>query len=232
MIPRLMFPLLLSLSWSFCLFGAEKFNNNVLCLLDERNHTYLFRGKKPLYNEEFCYEELKIQIQNYLSEYDRPIAPNFKLICISFLNRFADRKECVIESKWFSSHPDKGWIWRYPLFGYACSPHYIPTGLRKLFYSTDVDGMCYLVHQLKELVDCDYGEDVVIYMHCNVGKDRTGEAAACYLMQYKGYSYNEAMSLNKQIARRKLRIMSINAIQWYAHYLRERCHLPTIGKID
>lgn len=231
MVQRFIFSILFLLSWSFCLSGAESFNNNLLYLLDRNDNTYFFRGNIPLRDGKFCYEELKDQIQNYLLEYGRPISTDFKLICISLLNNFADRKECMIESKWFSCHPDKGCIWRYPLFGYCCSPFYIPQNLRKVFYFTDTDGVRYLVRYLKKLVDFDYGEDVVIYMHCYAGKDRTGEASACYLMQYKGYSYSSTMSLNQQIARRKLQLMSINAIRWYAYYLREVCHLTSIGKI-
>lgn len=221
------------LNWSkFCVFGAERFNNNVLCLLDEREHTYLFRGNIPQRNGEFCYEELRNQIQKYLLKFDKPIFPDFKLICVSLLNSFADRKECKIESNWFKCHPDKGLVWRYPLFGYCCGPNHIPNELRKIFYYSDIDGLSYLMHQLKKMVDYKYSDDIVIYMHCIAGKDRTGEASACYLMQYKGYSYNQAMEFNQQIARRKLRQMSINAIRWYAFYLCEIYCLPSIGAID
>lgn len=208
-----------------CLFCGEEFENSVLCLVDEKDHTYFFRGKLPQQDGKFCYEELRHQIKSYLMSYDRTVSSDFKLICVSLLNHFADKKESMIESKWFSAHPDKGWVWRYPLFGYCCSPHYVPKGLRRLFYFVDPDGVRYLVSQLKNLVDYDYGEDAVIYMHCNAGKDRTGEATACYLMQYKGYSYREAMTFNQRIARRKLRLMSINAIRWNAYYLREVCNL-------
>lgn len=224
--------LLLSVSWNFSLYGAESFNNRVLCLLDQTDHTYLFRGKIPLQNGKFCYEELKAEILRYAEGYDLTLSPDFKLISVSLLNRFADRGECAVEEKWFSSHPDKGWLWRYALFGYGCSPHYIPKGLRKAFYFIDVDGLRYFVRHLKHLVDCNYSEDVVVYMHCNAGKDRTGEASACYLMQYKGYSHQDAIAFNQKLAKRKLRKMSMNAIRWHAYYLRDVCRLDTIGQID
>lgn len=225
---RLFFLFLLLVKWdgyAFCL-DSKTFNNPVLCLLDENHnnftrHTYFFRGKLPQCEGEFCYDDLKNQILAYLSRFDRPISPDFKLICISLLNNFADRKECQVESKWFSCHQNKGYIWRYPLFGYFCSPVYVPAPLRKAFYYTDIDGLCRFIGHLKHLMECEYEEDVVIYMHCRAGKDRTGEASACYLMQYKDYSYPEAITLNQQIAGRKLRTMSINAILWYAYYLRD-----------
>lgn len=216
-----------------CLFSIEKhFDNKVLYLLDERNNTYFFRGKLPLNEGEFCYEELKSQIKCYLSECNKPISENFKLMCVSLLNSFAERKEYQMENKWFSCNPGRGWFWRYPLFGNLLSPHYIPAQLRQVIYFTDPDGIRYFLNSLNKLFNYEYGEDVVLYMHCKVGKDRTGEAAACYLMQYKGYSYQEAMSLNQKIARRKLRLPSINAIRWHAYYLRDVCHLPSIGQID
>lgn len=228
------FSILLIFFCSINLFSSEskKFDNSVLYLLDEQNHTYLFRGKIPQQNGRFCYEELRNQIADYLYENGRSISPDFMLICVSLLNSFADGKECRIESQWFSSHQDKGCLWRYPLFGYMCSPHYIPKRLRNAFYWTDIDGIRNLVVQLKELIDSAYGKDVAIYMHCNAGKDRTGEAAACYLMQFKSYSYCEAMALNQQIAKRDLRLMSINAIRWHAFFLRDICQVSSIGKID
>lgn len=138
----------------------------------------------------------------------------------------------MIESQWFQRQADGGWIWRYPLFGYGINPFYIPKNLRRIFYSIDVDGLNYFVRHLKKIVDFDYGEDVVIYLHCNAGKDRTGEAAACYLMQHKGYTFKQAMLLNQKIAKRKLRWMSVNAIRWYAFFLQECVHVPTIGEIN
>lgn len=69
-------------------------------------------------------------------------------------------------------------------------------------------------------------------MHCNAGKDRTGEAAACYLMQYKGYSYEEAIKLDFNIAERSVEERELNAIRWYAFYLRDIEKISTIGSIE
>lgn len=72
----------------------------------------------------------------------------------------------------------------------------------------------------------------IIYIHCDEGKDRTGEAAACYLMQYKGYSYNDVVALDTKIAQRPIREHKLNAIRWYAFYLRDIEGISTIGTID
>jgi len=234
MIHQSMLPFLLSFLYVACLFSNESgnFNNKVLFLLDESKSTYLFRGQLPVNNQEFCFDALREQIRQNFLERDKSISPDFKLICVSLLNRFADLTEFKIESQWFSSHKNKGCLWRYPLFGYGVNPCYMPFCLRKGIYFTDPDGIRYLVQHLKKMVDSDYGEDVVIYMHCRAGKDRTGEASACYLMQYKGYSYRETMALNRQIANRELRMMSMNAIRWHAHYLRDMWQLKSVGTID
>ncbi|MGH2612544.1 MAG: dual specificity protein phosphatase family protein, partial [Rhabdochlamydiaceae bacterium] len=96
----------------------------------------------------------------------------------------------------------------------------------------DIDGLKYLMEQLRKLMDNTCSTDFVIYIHCAAGKDRTGEASACYLMQYKNYSYHDAIALDQKIAGRGLKALSMNAIRWYAFYLRDILHFSTIGKID
>lgn len=67
--------------------------------------------------------------------------------------------------------------------------------------------------------------------HCWSGRDRTGEVSACYLMRYKNKSYQSVMETNETIAKRKLRLFSINAIRLYGLYLRDVKKISSIGSI-
>lgn len=87
-------------------------------------------------------------------------------MCVSLLNSFVDKKEYQAEMKWFSSHPDLGWFWRYLLFGNLVNPHYLPAKLRSVIYFIDPDGLRYFLKFLHQLLNDEYGEDVVIYLHC------------------------------------------------------------------
>ena len=209
------------------------FRNPVLSLLDENCHTYLFRGKLPQYDDQFSYDELTKQFNVYLSQSGMKLSPDYYLLCISLLN-CSDAKERKIECDWFKSNPDKGCLWNYPLFGSLINPRCLAPGLRILFLRNDPDGIRSLIGQIRSIVKGSENseKDVVIYLHCRAGKDRTGEAAACYMMQYQGYSFQQAVDLCKQIAGRKLRGPSVNAMRWHAYYLRDICHFQTIGCID
>lgn len=213
--------------------SEEPFKNSVLYLVDEQDRRFLFRGKLPEINDKFCYEALKKQIHDYLEAQGKCLTNDFKLICISFLNTYESRKK-RIEARWFLENSDKGSLYFFPLFGSLFNPLHQTSFLRNITLNMDRDGlqtlMSLLDHLMHPLIPDE--RDVVIYMHCKVGKDRTGEASACYLMQFKGYSYKDAIALNRRIARRELRRMSLNAIRWYAYYLRDTMQLPSIGDIN
>ena len=177
--------------------SLKEYTNDVLHLIDEKEGTYLFRGKHPEHQGIFACEKVKEQIRDYLAAIGTPMPDDFKFICISLLNSF-EISERRMEIEWSQKNPDQNCVLRYPLFGCFLNPCYIPPSMRKLFYALDMDGIQKLTYQLKRLVDGGYGKEkpCVIYMHCYAGKDRTGEAAACYLMEYKGYSYGTAVDLN------------------------------------
>lgn len=210
-----------------------QFDNRVLFLLDEGSHTYLFRGKMPEEQGEFCYEALSSQFRNYLAYYGRQLSPEFDFLCVSFLN-CSETKDRKVESHWFSNNCHKGSLWMYPLFGSWIDPRIVSPTLRKSVYACDPDGLQILMRQLKGLVDAGHHQDkdLVIYLHCHAGKDRTGEASACYLMQFKGFSHSQAVALCTEIAGRQLKRPSLNAIRWYAFYLRDVLQYRTIGIIN
>lgn len=229
----------LKLLLTFCLFASffigaeEKAEHSVMCLIEQKDNIFLVRGKYPIKAKKISFDHLREQLKDCLYQQGISLDDDFHLFSISFLNTFAESKKCQVESQWFCQHADNGYLWRYPLFGSLCNPCYLPSVLRKAIFKTDPDGLRHLIGHLKCLMEMDYPKDeqLVIYLHCNAGKDRTGEATACYLMEYHHYSYHEAMLLNEQIARRPLRLMSQNAIRWYAFYLRDIKLVPTIGTI-
>lgn len=234
MIKRWKYVCLIFLCFAGMALGKEQaFCNPVLSLLDENCHTYIFRGKLPQHDDKFSYDELTGQFNVYLSQSGAKLSPDYYLLCISLLN-CTDAKERKIEYDWFRDNPDKGCLWSYPLFGSLINPSYMAPGLRVLFLRFDPDGIRSLIGQIRGLIEGSGNteRDVVIYVHCRAGKDRTGEAAACYMMQYQGYSYQQAVIFCRQIAGRKLRGPSVNAMRWHAYYLRDICHFPTIGCID
>lgn len=211
---------------------CEDFDNAVFALVDCVDNTYLFRGKLPEKDGQFCYDAIENDARETLAQYGIELSSNIYLICVSLLNS-TEASKIEIENDWFAQNPDKGCLWRYPLFGSMIDPRYLPSPIRKMSFPLDPDGLQYLIKNLRNLVNTKgpEGTDIVIYMHCNAGKDRTGEAAACYLMQYHGYSFKQAVALDHQIAQRNIRWMSTNGIRWYAYYLKQVHHIQTVGHV-
>ena len=228
MIYTYLFTFILSLA---ALHGNQ--DGHLLSLLDKSNNTYLFRGKLAHRNSEFQYESLRDNFQKSLSDLGEILPKDFGLLCISFLNS-TEWKKCNVEAAWFRVNSCKGYLWRYPLFGSFIDPRYLPEKIRIAIIHSDPDGLQFFMNQLNCLLKEETYKErlLIIYMHCNAGKDRTGEAAACYLMQFRGVSYRNAVNESREIANRELKMMSLNAIRWYAFYLRDVKGVLTVGRID
>lgn len=207
------------------------FNPDLLYLLDQKKRVYLFRGDLPEIDHTFCYTSLMDSVRAYLANRGDTLSDSVQLIDLSFLNKIAEMKQIDTEKNWFSAHPELGRMLLYSLYGALINPCDLDKSLRDdILTHHDVDGLKKLMTQLKSLMEAS--QDTVIYMHCNAGKDRTGEAAAAYLMQFQNYSYEAAIRLDQDIAQRSLRELSLNAIRWYAFYLRDIAKLSSIGSIE
>ncbi len=206
--------------------------DRVLYLLDTKKNNFLIRGHLPELNGQFCYEDLMTDIEKMLAREGQKLSQNVQLHSISLMNPIAEHKEIEIEKVWFSDHTDKGSCEVHSLYGALIDPLKIEKKVREfVLHHHDVDGIKKLMNRIHDLMESEHEHDLVIYIHCNAGKDRTGEAAASYLMGYKGLSYDDAMHLNHQIAGRDLKHASVNAIRWEAFYLRDVKELDTVGEI-
>jgi Tyrosine phosphatase family len=212
---------------------GQNFNPKMVYLLDVKNNVYLFRGNMPQMNCFFDYSDLTARIAEILAEKHITLPSNYRLIDLSFLNEQHNGGEIEVEHNWFLVNPATGSLWVNPLRGTIIDPLYLPAFMRNLIIEYhDFDGLKTLIPHLKHLMEQAADRDTVIYMHCDEGKDRTGGACACYLMQYLGYSYTEALALDDKIAGRPVHEIFRNAIRWYAFYLRDFLGVTTVGLIE
>ncbi len=209
------------------------FHHELLCLLDQQQNLFLFRGNLPEKKKAFEHDALVSAIKAYIAKEGGHIQDNFKIMDLSFLNNLQEHEAIEIEKDWFTIHPETGCFWLHPLYGALINPLDLDTKVRDaIARDHDTDGLKTLMAHLGKIIQAPCSSDFVLYMHCRAGKDRTGEASACYLMQYKGYSYKQAIQFDEEIAKRKLSFLSMNAIRWYAFYLRDIKNMTTIGDID
>lgn len=205
-----------------------------LYLVDKVEQNYLIRGAFPIgENGGFDGKHLRANLKIFLETQGESLSPSALLLDLTLMNMLSERKKLKSEKRWFQEHPDQGHLWIYPLYGTSSNPLQYPSKQRtEIASKEDIDGLKSLMVQLHKIMQSSCGRPYLIYMHCRAGKDRTGEASAAYLMQFKGVSYADAFGLNEKIADRPLHEERLNALRWYAFYLRDVLHIPTVGPIE
>lgn len=192
------------------------FDNRMLHLLDTSENVSIYRGDLPKKNGEFCLNR---------------IFKDCLIYDICLLSKSSEAEDIFLEQGWFYKHPERGKFFFFPIRGSIIDPcKYSKETRCKLLSNHKLDG-------LVEILECVYGlsksqNKAIVYIHCKLGKDRTGEVAACYLMQFKGWPYARAIKQSKKIAKRKINHKNINMIRWYAFWLRDIQGVDTVGNIE
>lgn len=213
--------------------SEESFKDDVLALVDHKNNVFLLRGRLPEKDGQFAYDGLVEDIKRCISKHETTLSSDFKLMCISLMSHVQEHEKIEIEEKWFAAHPEKGCLWNFPIFGALINPVTLSVDAREaILRHYDIDDLKYLMTNLKTFLNTECPSDLVIYIHCALGKDRTGEVCASYLMEFKGYSYKKAVALDEKIAKRNIKTHELNAIRWYAFYLRDIQGVSSVGEID
>lgn len=205
-----------------------------LYLMDRVGKNTLVRGSCPC-NEQgkFDGEILRRDVESFLKAQGERLPSSYRVLDLTLMNSISDYKMLGSEKQWFKAHPEAGELWIYPLYGSNLDPlRFTPERRTKIIKTDDIDGLKPLMRQLHQAVQTQHTTPYLIYLHCKAGKDRTGEAAACYLMQFKGFSYQEVVALDAWIAEREVHPQKLNAIRWYAFYLRDVLKLSTVGSIE
>lgn len=209
----------------------HNFDPSLFYLVDQVDKNFLFRGNMPQENGTFAYEQLTSSIEDTLSKLGINLPSDYQLHDLSLLHD-GEEQDIDIEQSWFKNNPGTGSFQLHSLFGTFFNPVDFPAFIRNYFLTNyDIDGLRVLTTEMRNILE-QSPPYLVMYVHCELGKDRTGEAVACYLMHYKGYSYTDAINLDDKIANRPVGPHHLNAIRWYAFYLRDFEGISTIGSIE
>jgi len=225
------FAILIAISLSLLSSAVAQFDPNKVHVVDVIGSNFLFRGNEPLNSTEgddFLYQELvQILRQKAKSEANKDLPATFQLVDLCFLSPYLPWEEAqrIIEMNFFSSNPNLGTFFSWPLNGDVTSPDIYPSWLleerAKDLPNWQTDQLPELMQQVVSILhNHTAANPVVIYFHCEEGSDRTGEFAASYYMQYSNMTLEQSLQLDDKIAGRKILKPQQWAAEWYCWYLK------------
>lgn len=197
---------------------------------------FLFRGNMPVANGAFQYDDLVQSMRNAAQAAGRTLPPQFRIIDISLVNELTpgEKNDLAVEMAYWNSHAGQGRLVNHPIYGSLTSPHLYPEAeRRRLERKPSLGHVGQLVDDIQHLLTTRSadGVPVLLYVHCEAGKDRTGETIAAWSMKYMGVSYVAALANANAIAGRDISRFSKNGLQWYAYDLKDYVGIPTVGPI-
>jgi hypothetical protein len=219
--------------------NAYALNPGIVHLVQKDNASgnVLFRGNMPVANGVFQYDQLVKAMRDAAQASGQVLPPTFKVIDISLVNELTggEKKDLAVEKAYWSTHPAQGQLINNPIYGSLTSPNSYPSSKRKELEKHPSLGhlgdLIDRIHALLTTRSAD-GIPVLLYVHCEAGKDRTGEVIGAYAMKYMGVSYKDALANAHAVAGRKLGTFNRHGLEWHAYYLADYEGITTIGPIN
>jgi len=204
---------------------------NRIALIDKIENNYIFRGNNPFVVKDgkmvFAYDELTSYFNNILSKQGLSPLQDYYLIDVSLLD--IDHYYAIkSEKQFFAEHNNQGRVINIStlspglLFGQFANSNILTSSITNNY-------MLWINSTLKEVHDIasrQMDKPVVIYIHCNSGRDRTGLMAASYKLLSKNINLAEVRSQNVTEAGRNSVRSYDQAIGSYCLYVKQIYNKP------
>ncbi|MBI3358897.1 MAG: tyrosine-protein phosphatase [Nitrospirae bacterium] len=167
----------------------QELDPNRIALIAVVGNNYIFRGNNPFVTKDketvFAYHELTSYFNNILSQQDRNLLQDYYLVDVSLLDldEYYTMKK---EEQFFAKHPDRGRVMNIstlsPSLLFKRSPHSnrVTQQITER-YSLWVTNT---LKQIQEMASRQTDKPIIIYIHCNAGRDRTGFIVAGYKLLF------------------------------------------------
>eukprot|EP01128_Nolandella_sp_AFSM9_P007564 TRINITY_DN4188_c0_g1_i1.p1 TRINITY_DN4188_c0_g1~~TRINITY_DN4188_c0_g1_i1.p1 ORF type:complete len:268 (-),score=60.66 TRINITY_DN4188_c0_g1_i1:35-838(-) len=181
---------------------------------------YLFRGNEPVRSGRFDYNWTVSNLRAGAALRNVTLPDQFYIIDFCLLE--FEVEDIAAEKAYFEQHPEKGHFVSWPILGSPLPPLKVGKTIRK-YMATKVDGIDNLPDTVTILTELLHTANqtlpVIVLIHCEAGKDRTGEVSASYYMSglNPGWSFQQSLYYaNKCVeGKRDISWFSSNALQWY-----------------
>lgn len=191
-----------------------------LVAANEASGNFLMRGNMPISGDSFQYDELKATLRAKNAE----LPDDFYIIDVSLINDIipAEDKHLNIERKYWEDNSAQGELLHHAIFGNLANPDSVwSVARKKIDKEPSIDKLDDLVNQINSRLLTKKDKPVVIYVHCEAGKDRTGEVIAAWRMRFEEKKYQAVLDEANQIAGRDIEKASRYGLKWYAWKLKD-----------
>ena len=194
-------------------------------LVDNVGQNYFFRGSNPFVDKfgekVFSYHDLKKYINQTLEKEGKNPLQDFYLVDISLLNldAYFQIKE---EQEFFQKYPNLGEVKNYSeiapeLLFTPFSSNSIAYKITKNYHKK----LTKLLQEIRQTLEKESVKPVVIYAHCNAGRDRTGALSASYRMLYQNMDLPQAINKNIEEVQRSSESLLKSSVSSYCNYLQK-----------
>ena len=194
-------------------------------LVDSVGQNYFFRGSNPFVEKfgerNFSYHDLKKYINQTLEKEGKKPLQDFYLVDISLLN-LDGYFQIKQEQEFFKKYPNLGEVKNYSeiapellLTPFSNNP--IAYKITKNYH----EKLTQLLQEIRQTLEKEHAKPVVIYAHCNAGRDRTGALSASYRMLYQNMDLPQAVNKNIQEVQRSSESLLKSSVSSYCNYLQK-----------
>jgi len=182
----------------------------------------IFRSNLPIRDGKFVYYDVVEAFQHAATRDGKFILPTeFYLIVVSLLS--PHDSSITKENDFFEDHPELGRVENRPVVGTKENPddYSMDEIIRK---SADLswlpEDLTGLIEELDGWVnDFSTDQNTIVLVHCEHGKDRTGEVSGAYWIGKGFYSWEQADSTNYEISHGPIQPNNQRSLTWYCHHL-------------
>jgi len=215
--------LLIYLTVFFFMASSQSFDRFKFIDKDDQTQTYLFRANELVYNGTLAFDWLVSGIKYAANASGLSNFPD-KFFVIDFCLLSIELTDWTTEEDFFSSNPSLGKFVHEPIIGSITNPMWFSESIRKTL-AEDTSSFDNLPKTISTLVDLLHSTNTMptaILIHCEAGKDRTGEVSGSYYISQQNVTFNQALYYDDKCVEgsRDIETASMWAFEWYCWYLK------------
>lgn len=229
--PLIFWLIILCLSLTISFFALQKkpkiMDGSRIKIVDNIGENFLIRGTNPFTIDSngkriFNYNDLKKYINQTLENRGFKPLDDFYLIDISLLNLDA-YFQIKQEQKFFADNPHLGETKNHSeisplLLLMPFSDYKLINKITQNYHQN----LSVVIQEIHDKLLQTHSKPVIIYVHCNAGRDRTGVLSAGYRMLYKNMNLQQALQQNIQDVGRNPEYFLKDTVISYCHYIKNK----------